>query len=104
MGYGSLKTEAALASFTPLGVAVTGLSSSKETHAGWTIGGGLETKFRSNWSGKLEYLYMDLRAFDNTVALVTPAIGATIDSRITDHVFRAGINFHLSAAPVVARY
>ena len=104
LAYGSLKTDAALTSFTPLGVAVTGLSSSKETHAGWTVGGGLEAKFGSNWSGKLEYLYMDLGSFDNTVALVTPAIGATIDSRITDHVFRAGINFHFSAGPVVARY
>jgi len=47
---------------------------------------------------------MDLGSFDNTVALVTPAIGATINSRITDHVFRAGINFSFSAGPVVARY
>ena len=73
--------------------------SSRQTHAGWTIGGGIEAMFGGNWSGKLEYLYMDLGSFDNTVALAAPPIGAAISSRLTDNIFRAGINYHFSAGP-----
>jgi len=104
LAYGSVKTDAALASFTPAGLAVTGVSSSKTTHAGWTVGGGIEALFGSNWSGKLEYLYMDLGTFGSAVVLAAPAVGATTSSRFTDNIFRAGINYHFSAGPVVARY
>jgi len=30
------------------------------TRVGWTVGTGIEMKFSLNWSGKLEYLYMDI--------------------------------------------
>jgi hypothetical protein len=47
---------------------------------------------------------VDLGTFDNTIALATPAIAATVRSRITDNIFRAGINYHFPVGPVVARY
>jgi outer membrane immunogenic protein len=104
LAYGSVRTDASLASFTAAGLATSGTSSSRQTHAGWTVGGGIEALFGSNWSGKLEYLYMDLGTFNSAIALATPPIGVTTSSRFTDNVFRAGINYHFSAGPVVARY
>ena len=74
-------------------------------HAGWTVGAGLEAMFSRDWSAKLEYLYIDLGTFDNTIGLATtPPIGATVSSRITDNVFRFGVNYHFNAGPVVAPY
>ena len=31
---------------------------------GWAFGGGLEYAFLSNWSAKIEYLYVDLGSFN----------------------------------------
>ena len=104
LAYGSLKTDAVLASLTPGGLPVAAASSSSTTHAGWTIGAGIEGHLGGNWTGKLEYLYMDLGSFSTTVALPAAIIGANIESRITDNIFRAGINYHFSPGPVMARY
>ena len=100
LAYGSVKTDLGIS--VPAGVAAA--SSSSTTRAGWTIGAGLEAMFARNWSGKLEYLYVDLGSFDSTVALAAPAISATVHSRVTDNIFRAGINYHFDPGPVVARY
>jgi outer membrane immunogenic protein len=35
---------------------------------GWTIGAGIENAFAVNWSWKVEYLYVDLGEFTNTVS------------------------------------
>jgi outer membrane immunogenic protein len=109
LAYGSVKTDMTLGGFSTAGAALFASSSTSKVQAGWTAGGGIEAMFGSNWSGKLEYLYMDLGTFDSSVALApppatTPAIGASISSRVTDHIFRAGINYHFNAGPVVARY
>jgi outer membrane immunogenic protein len=104
--YGGVRTDLAISSvtLTQPGVPVSATSSSKTTHAGWTIGAGVEALFARDWSAKLEYLYVDLGTFDSTVALVTPAIAASVHSRVTDNVFRFGVNYHFPAGPVVARY
>ena len=65
--------------------------------------------FAPGWSGKLEYLYMDLGTVDSTAVLATGVgfgIGANLSSRVKDNIFRAGINYHFSPGPgpVVARY
>lgn len=104
LAYGSVKTGLAIASFTPNGTVVGALGSTSTTHAGWTVGAGIEALFARDWSAKLEYLYIDLGTFDNTIALVTPSIAATVRSRVTDNVFRFGINYHFNPGPVVARY
>jgi outer membrane immunogenic protein len=38
---------------------ITGISESK-THAGWTVGGGVEVALAGQWTAKAEYLYVDL--------------------------------------------
>jgi outer membrane immunogenic protein len=108
LAYGGIKNSATLSGFNPNGVAVAALFSNTRTNVGWTIGGGIEGHLGGNWTGKLEYLYMDLGRISNQVNLVTFGgtfgIGANISSRVTDHILRAGINYHFSPGPVVARY
>jgi outer membrane immunogenic protein len=86
---------------TPAGAAVTvpgTLLSESQTRVGWTLGAGLEKKFGTNWSAKLEYLYLDLGS--------ATYFGGTANQTSVgfhDHVFRAGINYAFSPA-VVAKY
>ena len=38
----------------------TAFGSGSKWVGGWTVGGGLEGKITANWSGKVEFLYVDL--------------------------------------------
>jgi outer membrane immunogenic protein len=82
----------------PITVVGTAISDS-QTRVGYTAGAGIEKKFDPHWSGKLEYLYIDLGS--------ATYFGGTPDEtrvRFHDHVFRAGINYEFMAGPVVAKY
>jgi outer membrane immunogenic protein len=90
-------------SFSQPGAGRAQTISSHVTKAGWTAGGGVETLFASNWSAKLEYLYLDL----GTHAVDTRDVDGAplhIEHRVRDHILRLGLNYHFNAAPVVARY
>jgi outer membrane immunogenic protein len=63
--------------------------SEKQTRVGWTVGGGVEYKLTQNWSGKLEYLYMDL----GRSTYFSGIAGTQTDVRFRDHIARAGINY-----------
>jgi outer membrane immunogenic protein len=87
---------------TPQGpplVVVGTAASSSDTRVGWTVGAGVERKFSPNWSGKLEYLYMDFgtRTFFSGTA-------NQADVSFHDHIFRAGFNYAFNPAPLVAKY
>jgi outer membrane immunogenic protein len=78
------------------------------TKSGWTVGGGVETSFGTNWSAKLEYLYVDLGSVTNTftVPLTTTPTALytfTSTSQIRDHIIRAGLNYRFGGGAVVAR-
>lgn len=105
LAYGSIKTSAALAGFTPAGLAVAAVGSNSDTRIGWTVGAGIEGKITQNWSAKLEYLYMDLGSFSGGTYNLLPAstIGIRTDSDFRDHILRAGINYTFGG-PVVAKY
>ncbi|HMK90868.1 MAG TPA: outer membrane beta-barrel protein [Methylocystis sp.] len=82
---------------------VTAFNSSN-TRTGWTAGGGLEWMFASNWSAKLEYLFMDLDSGG-----VTGAWGWNYGYHRHPqvNVLRLGVNYHFNSgapAPVLARY
>jgi outer membrane immunogenic protein len=79
-------------------------ASTSATQTGWTIGGGVETKMTwlglsDRWSGKFEYLYVDLGSITNTFSIpVTGAVGAytfSSTSQIRDNIVRFGVNYRL---------
>jgi outer membrane immunogenic protein len=75
------------------------------TNVGWVIGAGAERAVGGNWSWKAEYLFVDLGNVDTV--LVTPPGNygnagfsntlnsgtGTISSRITESIFRVGLNY-----------
>ena len=106
LAYGSIKTSAALAGFTPGGIALASLGSNTETRVGWTVGAGVEGMITRNWTAKLEYLYMDLGRHDAGSFSLAPAsvIGANVSSNFRDHILRVGLNYKFDGPPVVAKY
>jgi outer membrane immunogenic protein len=64
------------------------------TRAGWTAGGGVEAIVATNWSVKVEYLYMDFGTFNTTftgAGVFTPIV---LSTRLTDNIVRVGFNYH----------
>jgi outer membrane immunogenic protein len=99
LAYGSVQTGVLLTGNNAAGAPISTAFSGSNTRVGWTVGGGVEWKFARNWSGKLEYLYMDLGNTSNTAFLTTAAgvgIGANITSRVTDNIIRAGVNYQFA--------
>jgi outer membrane immunogenic protein len=92
-----------------------GTVSTSTTRAGWAVGGGGEGRLgRSNWTLKLEYLYMDFGSVSGSVAGVgapvvtffglnnadlinflttTTAIAGAASTHVTDQVVRLGLNY-----------
>jgi len=62
--------------------------SDSTTHAGWTVGAGLEWMFTPQWSAKVEYLYVDLGHASNPLPISNNELS------LTENVFRVGINYH----------
>jgi len=94
--YGGVKTK-----INALGVEVANASTTK---SGWTAGAGIETPFKllglfgPNWTSKTEYLYVDLGSASTTILP-----GVVSESKVTEHIFRTGLNYHFNS-PVVAKY
>ncbi|THD47767.1 MAG: porin family protein [Bradyrhizobium sp.] len=87
---------------TPPGSAAGSFS---QTKVGWVVGAGVEAALGGGWTGKLEYLYMDLGGFDNVFASTVPNFSGTFlaSSRVTDNIVRVGLNYRFGSA-VVAKY
>lgn len=96
--YGSIKST--------IGGATTGFSGSiagpfpvgsvSETKTGWTIGGGIEASLGGNWTGKVEYLYLDFGSQSVTTSSGIFPVVMSVENR--EHIFRAGLNYHLNGA------
>jgi outer membrane immunogenic protein len=75
-----------------------------QSRSGWTAGAGIEAQLYGNWSGKVEYLYLDLGTVSGTVDLAG-IVTFAVSSRVQDHIFRAGVNYkfgdpiYVAAAP-----
>ena len=100
--YGSIKT-----AITTVALAGNVSNTFTTTKGGWTAGGGIETPFTflglfgPAWTTKTEYLYVDLGSTSNGFVFgAGPAVSTT---RVTEHVFRTGLNYHFNS-PVVAKY
>jgi outer membrane immunogenic protein len=62
--------------------------SDSTTHAGWTVGAGLEWMFTRRWSAKVEYLYVDLGHATNPLPISNNELS------LTENIVRVGINYH----------
>jgi len=88
--YGNVKATAS--------IPILGLStSSSHSQLGWTVGVGLEYAFLSNWTAKIEYLYVDLGSFDTGPAPLVNNVS------FTENIIRAGLNYKF-AGPIFSRY
>lgn len=63
------------------------LTAGESTQFGWTIGGGLEYGFDTNWTAKVEYLYVDLGKwrYDNN--------GSDFSADADFSIVRAAVNY-----------
>jgi outer membrane immunogenic protein len=92
-GTGGFAVASVEADVTPPGVATV---TESKTRWGWTAGAGGEYAFTSNWSVKVEYLFVQLQ---NAAYFATPVAtpGGTIVSRgnvsLNNNIVRAGLNY-----------
>ncbi len=77
--------------------------STDRTKLGWTVGGGVEAALWGNWTGKLEYLYIDFGTVNNTLIGIAPITPIVTSSHVTDQIVRVGLNYRFGG-PVVGRY
>jgi outer membrane immunogenic protein len=82
------------ATLTPGG----GSLSNSTTRVGWTIGAGLEGVLWGRWTGKIEYLYVDLGTVSGSFATsLTSTTGGNLvagySTRVTDNIVRVGLNY-----------
>lgn len=75
-----------------------------ETRWGWMAGGGVEFAFTDNWSGLIEYNYMDLGTRSLRFVDTTGLVLVDTDVRQRVHVAKVGINYRLGGNTVAVRY
>jgi outer membrane immunogenic protein len=100
LAYGEITTDVTLSGANANAVATSAAGSFSTTKAGWVVGAGVEGRIIGNWTGKIEYLYMDLGTVSGgpLASLVAPAVrtnfaNASFSSRITDNILRVGLNY-----------
>src|SRR5262245_13790674 len=103
LAVGEVMTAGTVFGFDGDGNPVNTIVSSHNTKAGWTAGGGVEARLFGNWTGKLEYLYLDLGSI-TTVPTPAPAstVAAAFSSRVTDNIVRLGVNYKFDPTEIWA--
>jgi outer membrane immunogenic protein len=84
-------------------------ASFSNTVSGAAYGAGIEVRLWAGWTGKFEYLHLDLSGTTNTFAIVPPILPApspftTTTGRIRDDIFRVGVNYKFGFGGVMAAY
>jgi iron complex outermembrane receptor protein len=89
-----LLTSGTVFGFDPTGAPATNPFSYLAVNAGWAVGGGVEAHLCGNWTGKIEYLYMNFGTMTTSVNnQLNMTLTAAFNSHITDQLVRAGINY-----------
>jgi outer membrane immunogenic protein len=99
LAFGHVKSDLTVSGFNANGAPIGLASSTSDTNLGWVAGAGLEGVISGRWTGKVEYLYMDLGTFSGTSAVLAagpPTLQARFSSKVTDHILRAGLNYRFS--------
>jgi outer membrane immunogenic protein len=68
-----------------------------QTRSGWTAGAGIEATLWGRWSGKLEYLHLDLGSASSALNFLDLAGPATLTTTTAfrDNIVRLGLNYKL---------
>jgi outer membrane immunogenic protein len=82
-GYGQIKSD--------LSINGVGTFSTSNSHSAWVLGGGVEAALIGNWTGKIEYLYLDTGDIDNSFDTGIGTLNTT--TRVKDNIIRAGLNY-----------
>jgi outer membrane immunogenic protein len=90
--YGSVKTTYT-ETLPPGGPANTGAFSSNQNRGGWTWGSGVEASLGGNWTGKIEYLYVNLG--DRLDQFTLNGFGHAMSTDIREQIFRVGLNYRI---------
>jgi outer membrane immunogenic protein len=90
--YGSVKTTYT-ETLPPGGPANTGAFASNQNRGGWTWGSGIEASLGGNWTGKIEYLYVNLG--DRLDSFPLNGIGHAMSTDIREQIFRVGLNYRI---------
>src|SRR4029079_10113951 len=81
--------------FVPVGgialPVTTATIANEEVRTGYVIGSGVEASLGGNWTGKIEYLYLDLGNRSTTVG------ANTFSFEYREHIFRGGLNYRIGA-------
>jgi outer membrane immunogenic protein len=83
------------------------LTSTSRTSSGWLLGMGLEYMFSKNWTGFIEYDYMDFSAKNVTATFaLIPGLAINADQKDKLSIAKVGLNYKFDGfiAPVVAKY
>jgi outer membrane immunogenic protein len=69
-----------------------------QVNTGWTVGVGAEVALGGNWTGKFDYLYIDLGSLndpDDGLVIVNSVSGGQTftHTKYTDNIFRVGLNY-----------
>ncbi|MDB5617555.1 outer membrane protein [Tardiphaga sp.] len=93
--YGNVKT-----SITEAGIGT--VFSSNKMQNGWVVGSGVEAALGGNWTGKIEYLYLNMG--NNSYAF--EPFTQTLNTEVRENIFRVGLNYRVGSSsaytPVVA--
>ena len=96
--FGNVKTNA-----TQTIGGVTTTFATDRTQGGWVVGSGVEAALGGNWTGKIEYLYLNL---GNKTDVSTLLFATPINTEIRENIFRVGLNYRIGGnsayAPVAA--
>jgi outer membrane immunogenic protein len=85
--YGSVKTTVTET------IGTTGTFTSDQNRGGWVWGSGIEASLGGNWTGKIEYLYLNLGGRLENFAL--NGFAHTMHTDINEHIFRVGLNYRI---------
>src|ERR1700710_644021 len=87
--YGSVKTTYT-ETLPPGGLANTGAFTSNQNRGGYVIGSGIEASLGGNWTGKIEYLWINLG--DRLDQFTVNGVGHAMSTDIREQIFRVGLN------------
>lgn len=66
---------------------------------GWVVGSGVEAALGGNWTGKIEYLYLNL---GNRSEISTLAATPPIQTELRENIFRVGLNYRINGQSYAA--